>query len=186
MYQVYPMVISIISILPSRGLHDSHISLHQPFLQPEKDRKSIEVKTCVLMVDVHLSFWKEPDQKKAGFPLHFQAPWRESLEVPTVSFVASPKLMYDAGKDLAVLLKPHVPVQKRDTEPRCAGELAKVRVVCNCAFACWFNMPWWLKDAESPLPQIKTQHLLEWTEFNRPEHWSNPWSQIDIVLNLNF
>lgn len=78
--------------------------------------------------------------------------------------------MYDAGKDLAVLLKPHVPVQKRDTEPRCAGELAKVRVVCNCAFACWFNMPWWLKDAESPLPQIKTQHLLERTEFNRPEH----------------
>lgn len=49
-----------------------------------------------------------------------------------------------------------------------------------------FNMPWWLKDAESPLPQIKTQHLLEWTEFNRPEYWGNPWSQIDIVLNLNF
>ena len=44
----------------------------------------------------------------------------------------------------------------------------------------------WLKDAESPLPQIKTQHLLEWTEFNRPEYWGNPWSQIDIVLNLNF
>lgn len=33
-----------------------------------------------------------------------------------------------SGKDLAVLLKPHVPVQKRDTEPRCAGELAKAPV----------------------------------------------------------
>ena len=87
--------------------------------------------------------------------------------MPTVSCVASPKLAYDAGKDLAVLLKPHVPVQKRDTEQRCAGELAKVQVVCNCAFAGWFNMRLWLKDAESPLPQMKTQHVPERTEFNR-------------------
>ena len=30
-----------------------------------------------------------------------------------------------AGKALAVLLRPHVPVLPRDTEPRCSGELAK-------------------------------------------------------------
>ncbi|CAK9096264.1 unnamed protein product [Durusdinium trenchii] len=33
-----------------------------------------------------------------------------------------------AGKDLAVLLRPHVPVLPRDTEPRCSGELAKAPV----------------------------------------------------------
>eukprot|EP00913_Durusdinium_trenchii_P028676 g26892.t1 len=33
-----------------------------------------------------------------------------------------------SGKDLAVLLRPHVPVLPRDTEPRCSGELAKAPV----------------------------------------------------------
>ena len=118
------------------------------------------------MVDRLLSFLKGTGPEEGWISIALSgALERESFDVPTV--VSCVKLAYDAGKDLAVLLKPHVPVQKRDTEQRCAGELAKVQVVCNCAFAGWFNMRLWLKDAESPLPQMKTQHVLERTELNR-------------------
>lgn len=169
-WYLYFYIFNILYILPSKGLLRGYMILTYP-----------------LMVDVHLSFWKEQDQKKAGFPLHFQAPWRESLDVRFRSLHRSRCTMHWMQEKIWRCFSNPMSRCKNATQshaargnwPRCKL-FATVHLLVASTYLGGSKLLLW-----SFTPNQNATFADERTELNR-QHWSNPWSQIGIVLNLYF